>query len=271
MAVLQRMCAEMQQILRPAQDVSNGSGRPTTLPPWRLNFIMLGSCATALRTCADAAVSRHQARSDVDAGPACACYFWGRRCQRTCRAGSRRRSAASRSDSEIIVTLIQFVAIGTLRRPLQPHPQGVSRRTCRSSRCPSHLPSMRCSPSPASCSHCGGGCRTWFLSLSVVVDIALLMVTIWSFHLQYQAPPAIYFKAPTLMYVFILIALRTLRFEPRFVVLAGVSAAAGLARARGAMRCGLPRAVHRTRDFADYAMSLQHPARRRVRQDRLDP
>jgi adenylate cyclase len=42
----------------------------------------------------------------------------------------------------------------------------------------------------------------------VVVDIAVLMITIWSFHL-YRATPALYLKAPTLMYVFILIALRT--------------------------------------------------------------
>ena len=66
-----------------------------------------------------------------------------------------------------------------------------------------------------------------FLTLSVVVDIGVLMITIWSFHLQYGAPPALYLKAPTLMYVFILIALRTLRFEPRYVLLAGSCAAAG--------------------------------------------
>jgi len=59
----------------------------------------------------------------------------------------------------------------------------------------------------------------------VVVDIAVLMITIWSFHLRYRAPPALYLKAPTLMYVFILIALRTLRFEPGYVLLAGGCAA----------------------------------------------
>ena len=53
------------------------------------------------------------------------------------------------------------------------------------------------------------------------------MVTIWSFHLQYQEPPPIYLKAPTMLYAFILIALRTLRFEPWLVMLAGSSAAAG--------------------------------------------
>jgi adenylate cyclase len=67
----------------------------------------------------------------------------------------------------------------------------------------------------------------WFIAMSVVVDIAVLMITIWSFHLQYEAPPALYLKAATLMYVFILIALRTLRFEPVMVILTGISAGLG--------------------------------------------
>jgi adenylate cyclase len=61
----------------------------------------------------------------------------------------------------------------------------------------------------------------------VIVDVAVLMVTIWSFHLQYQQPAAVYLKAPTVMYAFILIALRALRFEPGFVLLAGFAASAG--------------------------------------------
>jgi len=67
----------------------------------------------------------------------------------------------------------------------------------------------------------------WFLSLSVVIDIALLMVLIWSFHLQYGQPASFYLKAPTLLYVFIFIALRALRFEARYVLLAGAAAAGG--------------------------------------------
>ncbi len=66
-----------------------------------------------------------------------------------------------------------------------------------------------------------------FVALSVVVDITVLMITIWSFYLQYGAPPALYLKAPTLLYVFVFIALRTLRFEPGFVLLAGGCAALG--------------------------------------------
>ncbi|MSP67964.1 MAG: hypothetical protein EXQ96_07715 [Alphaproteobacteria bacterium] len=68
---------------------------------------------------------------------------------------------------------------------------------------------------------------TWVIGLSVLVDMAVLMVTIWSFHLQYQQPAAFYLKAPTLLYVFILIALRSLRFDPHFVVMAGIAAALG--------------------------------------------
>lgn len=67
----------------------------------------------------------------------------------------------------------------------------------------------------------------WFIGVSIVADVAVLIVTIWSFHLQYEAPPALYLKATTLMYVFILIALRTLRFEPIMVILTGVTAAIG--------------------------------------------
>ena len=67
----------------------------------------------------------------------------------------------------------------------------------------------------------------WSLGASVVFDMTLLMVLIWSFHLQYQQPASFYLKAPTLLYVFIFIALRALRFEARYVLLAGVVAAAG--------------------------------------------
>jgi len=65
-----------------------------------------------------------------------------------------------------------------------------------------------------------------FLAASVVIDIAVLMLTIWSFHIQYQQQPAFYLKAPTLLYVFIIIVLRALRFEVGYVVLAGATAAA---------------------------------------------
>lgn len=64
-------------------------------------------------------------------------------------------------------------------------------------------------------------------ALSVVVDMALLTVTIWSFHLEYGQPAAFYLKAPTFTYFFIFIALRALSFSPGHVLLAGASAAIG--------------------------------------------
>jgi len=93
-----------------------------------------------------------------------------------------------------------------------------------------------------------------FLAFSVVMDITVLMVTIWSFHLQYGAPAAIYLKAPTLMYVFILIALRTLRFEPGFVILAGCTAAIGWLGLVG-YAIWAQEGMMITRNFAEYMMS----------------
>ena len=63
--------------------------------------------------------------------------------------------------------------------------------------------------------------------LGVCIDMALLMGLIWSFHLQYAQPAPFYLKAPTLLYVFLFIALRALRFEPLYVATAGIAAASG--------------------------------------------
>jgi adenylate cyclase len=156
-------------------------------------------------------------------------------------------------DSEIIVTLIQFVAIGTFAVLYSLTPKAFP-------------PGVPFEPVPMALAAYGlftlvrfalalrRRLPGWFLSLSVVVDIALLMLTIWSFHLQYGAPAAIYFKAPTLMYVFILIALRALRFEPRYVLLAGSTAAAGWL-VLVAYALWWSEGVRRTRSFATYAMS----------------
>ncbi|MGI9317679.1 MAG: adenylate/guanylate cyclase domain-containing protein, partial [bacterium] len=67
----------------------------------------------------------------------------------------------------------------------------------------------------------------WMLYLSSVVDIALLLGLIWSFHLQYEQPASFYLKAPTLLYLFIFIGIRALHFDPRFVIATGVCAAMG--------------------------------------------
>lgn len=67
----------------------------------------------------------------------------------------------------------------------------------------------------------------WVLALSIVADVALLIVLIWSFHVEYQQPPSFSLKAPTLLYVFIFIALRALRFDARYVLLVGLAASVG--------------------------------------------
>ena len=67
----------------------------------------------------------------------------------------------------------------------------------------------------------------WLLHLSVVIDMTLLLALIWSFHLKYEQPASFYLKVPTLLYVFIFISLRALRFETRYVLSAGFAAAAG--------------------------------------------
>ena len=67
----------------------------------------------------------------------------------------------------------------------------------------------------------------WLLALSILIDMTLLFGLIWSFHLQYGQPPSFYLKVPTLLYVFIFIALRALRFEAKYVIFAGLAAALG--------------------------------------------
>jgi adenylate cyclase len=67
----------------------------------------------------------------------------------------------------------------------------------------------------------------WFLYVSAVADIALLMGLIYSFHYKYAQPAVFYLKAPILLYIFLLISLRALRFEARFVIVTGLAAVAG--------------------------------------------
>jgi adenylate cyclase len=69
----------------------------------------------------------------------------------------------------------------------------------------------------------------WFVAVSIVADFALLFGLIWSFHVQYREPPAFSLKAPAIAYAFVFIALRSLRFNPRYVLAAGLSAAFGWA------------------------------------------
>ncbi|MHA1524916.1 MAG: adenylate/guanylate cyclase domain-containing protein, partial [Alphaproteobacteria bacterium] len=92
----------------------------------------------------------------------------------------------------------------------------------------------------------------WAVYGSSVIDIAILLVLIWSFHLQYDQPASFYLKAPTLLYVFIFITLRALRFRARFVIVTGLTAALGwLAMVAYAIRVD-PQDNMITRDYIDY-------------------
>ncbi|MEX0693338.1 MAG: adenylate/guanylate cyclase domain-containing protein [Rhodospirillales bacterium] len=95
----------------------------------------------------------------------------------------------------------------------------------------------------------------WFLTLSVLMDIALLMLLIWSFHIQYEQPPSFYLKAPTFMYVFIFIALRALRFEPRYILIAGLAAIVGWGILVGWVIYSVPGDPMITRNYVAYMTS----------------
>lgn len=67
----------------------------------------------------------------------------------------------------------------------------------------------------------------WFLALSVIVDILLLLTLIYGLHIQYLQAAGFYLKAPTFVYIFIFIALRALRYDAGYLLLAGATAAIG--------------------------------------------
>ena len=67
----------------------------------------------------------------------------------------------------------------------------------------------------------------WSIYCSILFDFALLYGLMISFHLQYMQPASFILKAPTLLYVFIFIALRVLRLESKFVIAAGLIASLG--------------------------------------------
>ncbi|MFQ5625817.1 MAG: adenylate/guanylate cyclase domain-containing protein [Methyloligellaceae bacterium] len=99
------------------------------------------------------------------------------------------------------------------------------------------------------------GLPNWAVYVSIVIDMALLMVLIWSFHIQYAQPPSFYLKAPTLLYIFIFIALRTLRFQARFVIAAGLVAAAGWLAMILYVTLSDPENSMITRDYVQYLTS----------------
>jgi adenylate cyclase len=69
----------------------------------------------------------------------------------------------------------------------------------------------------------------WFVVVSISADVMLVLGLIWSFHLEYGHSAATALKAPTFVYLFVLIVLRALRFDPRYVLAAGLACAFGWA------------------------------------------
>jgi adenylate cyclase len=95
----------------------------------------------------------------------------------------------------------------------------------------------------------------WLLAGSIAIDMALLYGLIWSFHLQYMQPASFYLKAPTQQYVYIFIALRALRFEVQYVVLAGAAAAFGWVMMIAYVIFGDPHTTMITRNYVEYLTS----------------
>ena len=95
----------------------------------------------------------------------------------------------------------------------------------------------------------------WLRYVSIVVDMALLLGLIWSFHLQYQQPPSFYLKAPTVLYIFIFIALRTLNFDARKVLTAGAGRALGWVLLVAYVIVDRSRDAMITRDYVQYLTS----------------
>lgn len=61
----------------------------------------------------------------------------------------------------------------------------------------------------------------WLIYLSIAIDIGLLTYLIYSFHIQYGQEPSFSLKDPAILNYFVLIGLRALRFDARYVLAAG--------------------------------------------------
>ncbi len=99
------------------------------------------------------------------------------------------------------------------------------------------------------------GLPNWAVYTNILIDISMLMVLIWSFHIQYGQPPSFYLKAPTAFYIFIFIALRALRFQARFVLAAGLVAITGWMTLTAYVIFSDPANTMITRDYVEYLTS----------------
>ncbi len=94
----------------------------------------------------------------------------------------------------------------------------------------------------------------WFVGISIAADVGLVLGLIWSFHVQYGHSAGFALKAPTFAYLFVLVVLRSLRYDPRYVLAAGLAGALGWAGLTGA--AVLASGVNAiTRSFSEYLLS----------------
>ena len=90
---------------------------------------------------------------------------------------------------------------------------------------------------------------------SIFVDTALMIFLIGSFHVQYGQSASFSLKAPAMLNLFVLIALRTLRFQARFVLAAGLMAIIGWLVLVGYVVTVDPENMMVTRDYVIYLTS----------------
>lgn len=106
--------------------------------------------------------------------------------------------------------------------------------------------------------------RLWFahtdqltplvLAASVLAEVTVLLAINWAYIPQFETTLAVALKNTLYVYLFVLIAFRALRFEPQWVLLAGIASIAGwcILTARAWLE-SLP--MERTWDFVSYASS----------------
>lgn len=94
----------------------------------------------------------------------------------------------------------------------------------------------------------------WFVGISIAADVGLVLGLIWSFHLQYGQSAGFALKAPTFAYLFVLVVLRSLRYDPRYVLAAGLAGAFGWAGLTVAAVVASGRSAI-TRSFSEYLLS----------------
>ena len=96
---------------------------------------------------------------------------------------------------------------------------------------------------------------SWMIYLSAVLDMALLTYLIWTFHIQYGQPASFSLKVVEVVNFFVLISLRGLRFEARYVIAAGAAAVCGWASLVLYVIVADPSDPMITRDYVTYLTS----------------